>query len=103
MADETERPEDTVRRFAQQIEELKAWQRKYTEAAELWDALEPSPDQHVVSAVLIGKMVKLTGDTVEDRAPSISISATDDVDWMDQMGIIDSAHDFIHTEPWREA
>lgn len=100
MSDETERPEDTARRFAGQIQELEAWKAKYSEAAELWDALDPAEGQRIVSAVLIGKMVSFEGDTREDRAPTISISATDDVDWMDQMGIVDSAYDFIHTDPW---
>lgn len=84
-----------------QLEALLAWQAKYREAAELWDSLEPADGQQIVSAVLIGKMVNFEGESKEDRAPTISISSTDDVDWMDQMGIVDSAHDFIHSDPWK--
>jgi|GEM_PF-3827136 len=97
---EMERPEDTVRRFAQKIVELEAWQAKYREAADLWEELQPEEGQQIVSAVLIGKLVNFGGDTKEDRAPYVSVSRTDDMDWMDQMGIIDAAHDFIHAEPW---
>lgn len=99
MSDATERPEDTVRRFAQKIEELLAWQSKYREAAELWEALDVSDGQMVASAVLIGKLMKMEG-TDEERAPTVSIAATDDVDWMNQLGIIDAAYDFVHTDPW---
>lgn len=100
MSDETELPEDTIRRFAKQIQELEAWKQRYAEAAKLWDALEPEGDQLIVSAVLIGKLVDFGGED-EKRHPTISISATDDNDWMTQMGILDSAHDFIHTDPWQ--
>jgi hypothetical protein len=101
MTDETERPEDTVRRFALRIQELEEWQRKYQEVAQLWEALEPAEGQQIVSAVLVGKLVNFSAEG-EDAFPRVSISATDDNDWMTQMGILDAAHDFIHTEPWRE-
>lgn len=86
MSDETERPEDTVRRFALEIHDLEAWKRKYTEAAELWDALELKGNQQVKDAVLIGKIVDF-----ERNIVSITMSVTDGVDWMDQIGIIETA------------
>lgn len=94
--------EEYIKSIESEIDELREWKRRYTEAAELWDALDPGEGQHVVSAVLVGKLVKVDGETAEDRAPTISISSTDDVDWMDQMGILDSAYDFIHTDPWQQ-
>lgn len=83
-----------------ELDELRVWRRKYQEASELWNSLEAEEGQMVVSAVLIGKLMKLEG-SEEDKIPTVSISATDDVDWMTQLGIIDAAHDFVHGDPWR--
>lgn len=101
MSDETESTEDALRRIAGKCMELEAWQRKYQEAAQLWDSLEPGEGQQIVSAVLVGKLVNFSAEG-EEAFPRVSISATEDNDWMTQMGILDAAHDFIHTEPWRE-
>lgn len=100
MSDETESTEDALRRIAGKCMELEEWKRRYAEASELWDALEAEEGQMVVSAVLIGKLMKLEGNE-EDKIPTVSISATDDVDWMTQLGIIDAAYDFVHSDPWR--
>lgn len=86
MTDETERPEDTVRRFAAQIQELLAWQAKYREAAELWEALNVGNNQHVDKALLIAKVI----DFEKGGGPSITASVTDGVDWVDEWGLIAS-------------
>lgn len=99
MSDFTERPEEALRRVAKECLELQEWKRKYQEAAQLWDALEPEEGQQVMSAVLVGKLVKFD-ESDQSHFPFVSIAATDGVDWMDQMGILDAAHDFIHSEPW---
>lgn len=91
--------DEYIHSMEREMDELRAWKRKYQEAANLWDALEAEEDQVIASAVLIGKLMKLEGNE-EEKKPTVSISATDDVDWMNQLGIIDSAYDFVHTDPW---
>jgi hypothetical protein len=93
MADETERPEDMVRRFAFQIQELEAWRAKYREAAELWDALELKNNQHVVGAILIAKGKDfVTGNVV------MTTARTDDVDWVDKIGMTRVALQMFESE-----
>lgn len=83
---EQERPEDTVRRFAQQIGELEQWKAKYREAAELWDALEIKNNQQVDKALIIAKLV----DFSRPGPPLISSATTDGCDWVDEWGLISS-------------
>jgi hypothetical protein len=86
MSDATERPEDTVRRFALQIQELEAWKAKYREAAELWEALEAKDSQQVTEAMLIAKLVDF-----EETGPAgtvVSASHTDGCDWVNQLGLV---------------
>lgn len=94
MTDETERPEDTVRRFAQQIGELLSWQQKYREAAELWDALDIENDDQVLEAVLIAKLGNFEKGRVE-----ISISASDSIDWIGQLGLLEAARVMSYQKP----
>lgn len=91
--------DEYIHSMEREMDGLRAWKRKYQEAANLWDALEAEDDQVIASAVLIGKLMKMEG-TEEEKKPTVSISATDDVDWMNQLGIIDAAYDFVHTDPW---
>ena len=93
MTDETERPEDTVRRFAGQMElyektvqELQAWRSKYREAAEMWDALELEENQQVTQVVMIAKIADFDSGYV-----NVGMSASDGVDWIDQVGLIETA------------
>jgi len=86
MTDETERPEDTVRRFAARIGELEAWQTRYKEAAELWDALELKKNDQVTDALLIARVADF-----EKGGTALSMSTTDGVDWIIQLGMIHAA------------
>lgn len=82
MTDETERPEDTVRRFAQQINELLEWQAKYRDAADLWDGLELSDNDQVVSATLIAKIQDF-----QSGHTNVGTSASNGTDWVEQLGL----------------
>jgi hypothetical protein len=86
MTDATERPEDTVHRFAQQIQELLAWKSRYMEAAVLWDSLETQDNDQIVEAVLIAKLHDF-----DKGLTQVSISSTDSVDWIGQLGLIAAA------------
>lgn len=83
MSDETERPEDALRRIAGKCMELEQWKAKYREAAELWEALELTNNQQVIGGVLLAKVKDF-----DDGVVSMSMSNTDDVDWVDQIGIM---------------
>ena len=97
MSDATERPEDTVRRYAQMIQEFEAWQQQYREAAELWDALGLKPNQQVTEAVLIGKLANF-----DAGGTTLSIANTDSCDWVTQLGILEGALVIIKSSPFQE-
>lgn len=86
MKDETESVEDALRRTSKQCLELQAWQQKYREAAEMWDALELDENQQVAQAVLIAKVTDF-----ESGHVNISMSNSDGVDWIEQVGLIETA------------
>lgn len=85
MTDGTESTEDALRRIAGKCVELEAWQQKYREAAELWDALNLSENGQVTHAVLIVKEIDF--DTGITR---ISTCASDGTDWVDQLGMYEA-------------
>lgn len=77
---------ETIEALRKEIAELRDWKRKYTEAAELWDALELRQGQQVKDAMMIGKIVDF-----EKGITSISLSNTDGMDWVDQLGLLEAA------------
>lgn len=81
-----ERPEDALRRIAGECVELKAKLDRYREAIELWDALELLENQQVASATLMAKVQDFENNTI-----AISTSATEGCDWIDQIGLINTA------------
>lgn len=85
MTDDTELPEDTVRRFAAKIVELEAWQAKYREAAELWEALELRDNDQVTDATLIAKIQDFDTGYV-----NVSTSSSDGCDWITQLGLFEA-------------
>lgn len=65
-----------------------------SEAEDLWVALDLRENQQVLEAVLIAKVSDFdTGIT------SISMSNTDGVDWIDQVGLIGAAKIIISQAP----
>jgi|SRR6187549_1447192 len=72
--------------LAQEVAELKAWQSKYKEAAELWDALEAKDSQQVTEAILIAKIVDFEQSGPEGTV--VSASYTDGCDWVNQLGLM---------------
>lgn len=86
MTDEAERPEDAARRFAHRVVELEAKLSRYREAIELWDALDLRENQQVVSATLLAKLQDFENNTV-----AISTAVTDGCDWIEQIGLINTA------------
>jgi hypothetical protein len=97
--DETERPEDTVRRFAEEIQELRAevlrQQEKleqYEEAVSLWDTLELTDVQRVTDVMMIAKCVDL-----ESNATSVGLAVNDSCDWIIQNGLLHSALQVINS------
>jgi hypothetical protein len=94
VSDETERPEDTVRRFAGQVQELLDWQRRYRTAAELWDALVLDDNDQVTEAVLVAKVADFArGGT------AVSLGATDGCDWVIQLGLLHGALQVMDANP----
>lgn len=85
MSNETERPEDTVRRFAGMIQDLESWKAKYREAAELWDALELRDNDQVTDATLIAKIQDFDAGYV-----NISTASSDGCDWITQLGLFEA-------------
>lgn len=54
-----------------------------SEADQLWNALQLQNNEQVIGAVLVAKVKNFdTGTTI------ISTAVTDDVDWVDQVGIM---------------
>jgi hypothetical protein len=96
--DLTERPEDTVRRFAQEIDELKSWQQCYREAAALWDVLDLQDGDSVECALLIGKVVNFE----KGGPPQISLAVTDGVDWINETGLLHAALDIKASQPFSQ-
>lgn len=72
-----------------------------SEAEELWQALELREGDQVMEATLIAKIVHF-GDEAEAPPPSISISATDGLDWIQQAGLIHSALDLLKSGGFRK-
>lgn len=83
MTDAEETTEDALRRIAQEFE---AFKQRYREAIELWDALELRENQQVSSATLLAKLTDFERNTI-----AISTAATDGCDWIDQIGLINTA------------
>jgi hypothetical protein len=57
-----------------------------SEADKLWESLEVQDGDQVVDAVLVGKLANFT-----EGGTEISISATDGVDWVTQLGMLRGA------------
>lgn len=83
MADETERPEDTIRRFAGEIQQLQAWKAKYAPVADLYDAVDLGPNDQVTDLVLFAKVADF-----EEGGTAIAMTATDGCDWITQLGMV---------------
>lgn len=82
----SERPEDTMRRLAGKCMELERWKAQYAEAAALWDSLDTKDSDQIVEAVLIAKLHDF-----DKGLTQVSISSTDSVDWIGQLGLISAA------------
>ncbi len=82
---ETERPEDTVRRFALQIQELEAWKAKYREAADLWDGLEMRDNDQATDVAIIAKIQDF-----ETGHVNVVAATTDGCDWVTQLGLFEA-------------
>lgn len=78
--------EEYLKSLEKELDELRAWRLRYTEAAELWDALELRDNQQVASATLLAKV-----QDYENNMVAISTAATDGCDWIDQIGLINTA------------
>jgi hypothetical protein len=82
-------------RVVDELDNIKAIQRpEHSDARELWDALQPGPNDQIVDAVLIGKMVDF-----ERGITSLSIAATDGVDWVGQLGMLHGALKIMNQSP----
>jgi hypothetical protein len=78
-------------RVVDELDNIKAIQRpEHSDARELCDALQPGPNDQIVDAVLIGKMVDF-----DTRQTGISIAVTDGVDWVSQYGMLYGALNII--------
>lgn len=63
---------------------------KYNEAIALWDALDLEPNDQVSEATLLAKVADF-----ENGGTVISVSATDSLDWITQLGLIHAAEKLI--------
>ena len=93
VTDGTERPEDTVRRLAMELQELEAWKRAYQPAAELWDSLELERNDQVTEAVLVAKISDF-----DKGGTAISMGATEGCDWITQLGVLHAAIQIMNNE-----
>lgn len=64
------------------------------EALELWESLDVRKSDQISGAVLIAKLYDF-----EQGLAQISISATDGVDWVDQIGLISAAATMSAQDP----
>jgi hypothetical protein len=88
-------PDEDWYRIVLELEAAKAIQRpQYSEAQELWDAIEPGPKDQIVEAVIVAKLVDF-----ERGITSISMSATDGVDWVGQLGMLHGALKIMNQSP----
>lgn len=82
----TESDKITIDELRKQLSDMEDWKRKYQEAADLWDGLEIQDNQHVISGVLLAKIRDFERDVV-----ILSMANTNGCDWIDQMGIMETA------------
>lgn len=78
-----ERPEDTIRRFAGELAKAEEYRRKYAYVAQLFDSLNVDPGDVILDMVLIAR----SQDPAQPGSV-IHISATDDVDFSRQLGML---------------
>jgi hypothetical protein len=91
----SEHTDDDYLRIVDELENSKLIQRpEHHDAQELWDALEPAPGDQIVEAVIVGKMVDF-----ERGITSLSIAATDGVDWVGQLGMLHGALKIMNQSP----
>jgi len=82
----------------EELQRLRAQVTQYKEAMSLWDALDVEDGQQVVEAVVIAKV--FTWDPDKNLPPSMSIAATDGMDWIQQYGMLHAAIALQNGLPW---
>lgn len=74
-----------VEELESQLGQMQAKLDQHVEAIALWDALEMRPGDQLTKAVLIAKVYDF-----DKGHADISTSATDDTDWVDQLGLFEA-------------
>lgn len=92
----SEHTDEDYLRIVDELENSKLIQRpEHHDAQELWDALHlHSPGDQIVDAVIVGKIVDF-----EQGITSLSIAATDGVDWVGQLGMLHGALKIMDQAP----
>lgn len=87
--------EDALQRIAQQCQDAETKLEKYKEAIELWDNLDLEENQFVAEVLVIAKVIQIEADKT---LPILAI-ATNDLDWIQQHGLVSAYQQVVASEP----